>query len=82
MAQHSTHPPPPLSHLPVLVAFFSILCSLIFQQLHKQSNGPFKLPASCICKKKIMPPCWSVCECGSAELRSHPRTLDAFPLKS
>lgn len=63
MAQHPLPPQlPPLSHLPILVAFFSILCSLIFQQLHKQSNGPFKLPASSICKKKIMPPCSSVCD--------------------
>lgn len=51
-SQPPTPPTHPRSPVSVLVAFFPVLCSLIFQQLQEQSNGPFKLPASCICKKK------------------------------
>lgn len=72
---------PPLSLVSVLVAFFPILCSLIFQQLQEHSNGPFKLPASCICKK-IMSSSSSIGKCSCVEVHSHVRIADAFPLKS
>lgn len=76
-------PPPRPPHHPisVLAAFFSLLCSLIFQQLQGQSNGPFKLPASCICKKEIMSSS-SVGKCSSTEVPSRVSTADVFPLKS
>lgn len=75
-----THPRSPVS---VLVAFFPVLCSLIFQQLQEQSNGPFKLPASCICKKKKKKmSSSSVGKCSCVEALSHVRIADAFPLKS
>lgn len=74
-------PRPPRHPIAVLAAFFSLLCSLIFQQLQGQSNGPFKLPASCICKKEIMSSS-SVGKCSSTEVPSRVSTADVFPLKS
>lgn len=81
-----SHTPPPSalpSHHPisVLAAFFSLLCSLIFQQLQGQSNGPFKFPASCIWKKEIMSSS-SAGKCSRTKVPSRASPADVFLLKS